>query len=84
MTNRGSTAFSTWVMPCSRQSRATSSAEDVAALCRAHGITHVLNAVDPRFVLPIFEGAFAAGADYLDLAMSSPRCCRIRPNSVIA
>ena len=33
-------------------------------------ITHVLNAVDPRFVMPIFEGAFAAGADYLDMAMS--------------
>ena len=44
--------------------------EAVAALCREHGITHVLNAVDPRFVLPIFEGAFAAGADYLDMAMS--------------
>ncbi|HEY4632743.1 MAG TPA: saccharopine dehydrogenase NADP-binding domain-containing protein, partial [Candidatus Limnocylindrales bacterium] len=47
-----------------------SSADDVAALCRAHDITHVLNAVDPRFVMPIFEGAFAAGADYLDMAMS--------------
>jgi saccharopine dehydrogenase-like NADP-dependent oxidoreductase len=32
--------------------------------------THVLNAVDPRFVMPIFQGAFAAGADYLDMAMS--------------
>jgi saccharopine dehydrogenase (NAD+, L-lysine forming) len=42
----------------------------VADLCRAHGITHVLNAVDPRFVLAIFEGAFIAGADYLDTAMS--------------
>jgi saccharopine dehydrogenase-like NADP-dependent oxidoreductase len=30
----------------------------------------VLNAVDPRFVLPIFSGALAAGADYLDMAMS--------------
>jgi saccharopine dehydrogenase-like NADP-dependent oxidoreductase len=47
-----------------------SSPEAVAALCRQHGITHVLNAVDPRFVLPIFDGAFAAGADYLDMAMS--------------
>jgi saccharopine dehydrogenase (NAD+, L-lysine forming) len=47
-----------------------SSAESVAALCREHGITHVMNAVDPRFVMPIFEGAFAAGADYLDMAMS--------------
>jgi saccharopine dehydrogenase-like NADP-dependent oxidoreductase len=47
--------------------------DDVAALCREHGITHVLNAVDPRFVMPIFEGAFAAGADYLDMAMSLSR-----------
>ena len=47
-----------------------SNADDVAALCREHGITHVLNAVDPRFVMPIFDGAFAAGADYLDMAMS--------------
>ncbi|MFC4020472.1 saccharopine dehydrogenase family protein [Micromonospora sp. GCM10011542] len=47
-----------------------SSADAVAALCREHLITHVLNAVDPRFVMPIFDGAFAAGADYLDMAMS--------------
>src|SRR5690349_24110364 len=45
----------------------------VADLCRQQRITHVLNAVDPRFVLPIFEGAFAAGADYLDMAMSLSR-----------
>jgi saccharopine dehydrogenase (NAD+, L-lysine-forming) len=44
--------------------------ESVAALCREHGITHVMNAVDPRFVMPIFDGALAAGADYLDMAMS--------------
>jgi saccharopine dehydrogenase (NAD+, L-lysine-forming) len=47
-----------------------SSAEAIADLSRSHQITHVLNAVDPRFVMPIFEGAFAAGADYLDMAMS--------------
>ncbi|MDI1460496.1 saccharopine dehydrogenase C-terminal domain-containing protein [Catellatospora sp. KI3] len=47
--------------------------DDVAALCREHGITHVLNAVDPRFVMPIFDGAYAAGADYLDMAMSLSR-----------
>jgi saccharopine dehydrogenase (NAD+, L-lysine-forming) len=47
-----------------------SHAESVAALVREHAITHVLNAVDPRFVLPIFNGALAAGADYLDMAMS--------------
>jgi saccharopine dehydrogenase-like NADP-dependent oxidoreductase len=50
-----------------------SSADAVAELCRENGITHVLNAVDPRFVMPIFDGAFAAGADYLDMAMSLSR-----------
>ena len=44
--------------------------DEIAALCREHAITHVLNAVDPRFVMPIFDGAYAAGADYLDMAMS--------------
>jgi saccharopine dehydrogenase (NAD+, L-lysine-forming) len=47
-----------------------SSAAEVTALCTAHGVTHVLNAVDPRFTMPVFEGALAAGADYLDMAMS--------------
>jgi saccharopine dehydrogenase-like NADP-dependent oxidoreductase len=47
-----------------------SSSDAVAALCREHGITHVLNAIDPRFVMPVFDGAFAADADYLDMAMS--------------
>ncbi|GAB3533978.1 saccharopine dehydrogenase C-terminal domain-containing protein [Arthrobacter tecti] len=47
-----------------------SSAEAVAAVVREHQITHVLNAVDPRFVMPIFNGSFDAGATYLDMAMS--------------
>jgi len=47
-----------------------SDAEAVAHLAREHHVTHVLNAVDPRFVLPVFNGALAAGADYLDMAMS--------------
>jgi saccharopine dehydrogenase-like NADP-dependent oxidoreductase len=42
----------------------------VEALVREHGVTHVLNAVDPRFVMPIFDGTFAGGAHYLDMAMS--------------
>jgi saccharopine dehydrogenase-like NADP-dependent oxidoreductase len=50
-----------------------SSAQAVATACREHRVTHVLNAVDPRFVMPIFDGAFAAGADYLDMAMSLSR-----------
>lgn len=47
-----------------------SSADAVSALCREHEITHVMNAVDPVFNMAIFEGAFAAGADYVDMAMS--------------
>jgi saccharopine dehydrogenase-like NADP-dependent oxidoreductase len=49
------------------------SAESVTALVTEHRITHVVNAVDPRFVMPIFEGALAGGADYLDMAMSLSR-----------
>ncbi len=50
-----------------------SSAGSVAGLVREHAITHVMNAVDPRFVMPIFDGALEAGADYLDMAMSLSR-----------
>jgi saccharopine dehydrogenase-like NADP-dependent oxidoreductase len=51
----------------------------VAELCRARGITHVLNAVDPRFVMPIFDAAFEAGATYMDMAMSLSRPHPVRP-----
>jgi saccharopine dehydrogenase-like NADP-dependent oxidoreductase len=50
-----------------------SDAGSVTALAGEHRITHVVNAVDPRFVMPIFAGAFTAGADYLDMAMSLSR-----------
>ena len=36
----------------------------------AAGCDAVLNAADPRFVMPIFGGAFDAGVTYLDMAMS--------------
>ena len=44
--------------------------DSVEALAREHGVTHVMNAVEPKFVPTIFAGALAAGADYLDMAMS--------------
>lgn len=50
-----------------------SDADAVAALAREHRVTHVMNAVDPRFVMPVFTGARAAGADYIDMAMSLSR-----------
>ncbi len=42
----------------------------VAALAEEHNITHILNAVEPRFVQSIVEGALEAGANYMDMAMS--------------
>ncbi len=48
-------------------------AEAVAELARSVGATHLFNAVDPRYVMPIFDGALAAGCDYLDMAMSLSR-----------
>ena len=44
--------------------------DNVAAVAQEHGATHVMNAVEPKFVPTIFAGALAAGADYLDMAMS--------------
>jgi saccharopine dehydrogenase (NAD+, L-lysine-forming) len=47
-----------------------SNAESVAQLAREFRCDVVFNAVDPRFVLPIFNGALAADCTYLDMAMS--------------
>jgi saccharopine dehydrogenase-like NADP-dependent oxidoreductase len=42
----------------------------VAGVAREHGCEVILNAVDPRFVMSVFHGAFEAGATYVDMAMS--------------
>ena len=47
-----------------------SNAANVAKLAIEHGITHVLNAVEPKFVPTVFSGSFTAGANYMDMAMS--------------
>jgi saccharopine dehydrogenase-like NADP-dependent oxidoreductase len=47
-----------------------SDSANVAELARKHQITHVMNAVEPKFVQSIFEGALQAGANYMDMAMS--------------
>jgi saccharopine dehydrogenase-like NADP-dependent oxidoreductase len=44
--------------------------EAVAGLAEANGSDAILNAVDPRFVPSVFEGAFRVGAHYIDMAMS--------------
>jgi saccharopine dehydrogenase (NAD+, L-lysine forming) len=45
----------------------------VRALLTEHGCDALLNATDPRFVMPLFRAALAAGVDYLDMAMSLSR-----------
>ncbi|NJD27086.1 MAG: ATP-binding protein [Chloroflexi bacterium] len=52
----------------------------MAALIREQRITHVLNAVDPRFVMPIFEACLEAGVHYLDMAMSLSKPHASRPH----
>jgi saccharopine dehydrogenase (NAD+, L-lysine forming) len=42
----------------------------VTAALAEHGATALLNATDPRFVMPLFRAALAGRATYLDMAMS--------------
>ncbi|WP_282688454.1 MULTISPECIES: saccharopine dehydrogenase C-terminal domain-containing protein [unclassified Streptomyces] len=42
----------------------------VAALIAEQRCDILVNATDPRFVMPLFDAALAAGVDYLDMAMS--------------
>lgn len=58
-----------------------SNPEVVADVARRHSATHVMNAVEPKFVQSIFAGAIAAGADYLDMAMSLSEPHPTRPYS---
>ncbi|MDO8731605.1 MAG: saccharopine dehydrogenase C-terminal domain-containing protein [Actinomycetota bacterium] len=56
-----------------------SNAKVIAEIIGKHGITHVLNVVDPRFVLPIFNACALMGVNYLDTAMSLSRPHPERP-----
>jgi saccharopine dehydrogenase (NAD+, L-lysine forming) len=44
-----------------------------AALLTGHRCDVLMNATDPRFVMPLFRAALAAGTHYLDMAMSLSR-----------
>ena len=50
-----------------------SSSAAVTELARRHEVDLVMNSVDPQFVMPIFDGALEAGANYMDMAMSLSR-----------
>jgi len=51
----------------------------VATLLAEHRCDALLNATDPRFVMPLFRAALASGVHYLDMAMSLSRPHPERP-----
>ncbi|MFJ6569493.1 saccharopine dehydrogenase family protein [Streptomyces sp. NPDC091292] len=51
----------------------------VTDLLRLERCDVLVNATDPRFVMPLFQAALAAGAHYLDMAMSLSRPHPDRP-----
>ncbi|MBW0112461.1 saccharopine dehydrogenase NADP-binding domain-containing protein, partial [Pseudonocardia sp. KRD-182] len=72
--HKGRTATLSYADPpggCRRRRRVDASDEAaVAALIAEHGVTALLNATDPRLVMPLFRACLAAGVTYLDMAMS--------------
>jgi saccharopine dehydrogenase-like NADP-dependent oxidoreductase len=54
-------------------------AASVESLARRHRVDLVMNAVDPRFVMPLFDGALAAGVNYMDMATSLSRPHPVEP-----
>ena len=47
-----------------------SSPAAITEAAHAYDVDLVMNAVDPQFVMPIFDGALAANVNYMDMAMS--------------
>ena len=47
-----------------------SSMESVKSVMQKHGVTFVMNAVEPDFNVPIFESCFDLGVGYMDCAMT--------------
>jgi saccharopine dehydrogenase-like NADP-dependent oxidoreductase len=44
--------------------------QEITALARKHDVDFVMNACDPSLVFSIFDAAYAAGCNYMDMAMS--------------
>ena len=55
----------------------------VAAVAKEHRCDAILNAVDPRFVMPVFRAAFDVGATYMDMAMSLSEPHPERPHELV-
>jgi saccharopine dehydrogenase-like NADP-dependent oxidoreductase len=47
-----------------------SNEQAIVELIKSERVDAVVNALDPRFVMPLFGACFAAGVTYLDMAMS--------------
>jgi saccharopine dehydrogenase (NAD+, L-lysine-forming) len=45
----------------------------IVEMARRHHVDLVMNAVDPQFLMPIFEAALEAGVNYMDMATSLSR-----------
>ncbi|MER6523640.1 saccharopine dehydrogenase C-terminal domain-containing protein [Streptomyces sp. NPDC001508] len=56
--------------------------QGVSALLTEHDCDVLMNATDPRFVMPLFEAALESGTHYLDMAMSLSRPHPERPYEV--
>ncbi|MFC9815644.1 saccharopine dehydrogenase family protein [Streptomyces virginiae] len=53
----------------------------VTGLLTEHGCDVLMNATDPRFVMPLFNAALAADSHYVDMAMSLSRPHPDRPHA---
>ena len=60
-----------------------SSVEELCALIRLTDPDVVINAVDPRFVMPIFDACEIAGTNYVDMAMSLSKADPEEPMSKV-
>jgi saccharopine dehydrogenase-like NADP-dependent oxidoreductase len=58
-----------------------SSRSEVVGLAREHDVDLVMNAVDPQFLMPVFEAALEADCDYVDMAMSLSEAHPTEPHS---
>ena len=60
-----------------------SSVEDLRSLIRSTQPDVVINAVDPRFVMPIFEACELESVNYVDMAMSLSKAHPTEPHSKV-
>ena len=60
-----------------------SSVDDIRSLIKSVAPDVVINAVDPRFVMPIFEACELEGVNYVDMAMSLSKAHPTEPHTEV-